>query len=109
MQHATVAQNDEALVETISVAVRFEEDLLAPIANDIANLSSQGDYRNGTQQRCRFWARERNPVLAKDRAHDKRVAVIGPNEPSTPVIEIPKVPNGVAPPFAVLRLKVPKA
>jgi hypothetical protein len=40
MQHATVAQDNEALIEAIPVVIRLVKNVLSPIAHRVAYLPS---------------------------------------------------------------------
>ena len=90
MQHATVAQDDEALIEAITVTFRLVKNLLTPVANRVANLPTERVGRNRIDERCGTWSGQRDSALADNAPDDERVAVIGPRQRLASVIEIPE-------------------
>src|SRR6266480_2863004 len=74
VQHSAVAQDDVALVESISVHLWIFENLLAPVADCRADFLTQRTDRHRLNQRS--WTRpgERNAVLPDDRPDDERIA-----------------------------------
>src|SRR5438309_1100972 len=90
VQHATVAQDDEALIEAITVTFRLVKNLLTPVANRVANLPTERVDRNRIDERCGTWSGQRDSALADNAPDDERVAVIGPRQRLASVIEIPE-------------------
>src|SRR5689334_9364850 len=91
MQHPAVAQDNEALIETIAIRLRLVENLLAPIANRLENFLTECANRYWIDQRCRVRSSQHEPVITEHTSHNKCVAVIGPHQGLASVVEIPEL------------------
>src|SRR5438105_4372361 len=90
MQHAAIAQDDEALVETIAVPFWLLDNLLAPRANRLSYFLTECVNGYLIDERCWIRSSKRDSVLAHNPTNEQCVAVIGLHQRQTSMIEIPE-------------------
>src|ERR1700688_2232702 len=92
MQHTGVAQDDEALIKAIAIAIRVVENLLAPVTNRVADLATERVDGHRIDERCRVWSSQHDPMLTYSPPNDERITVIGSHRRLASVIQIPERP-----------------
>src|SRR3989441_9994876 len=91
MQHAAITQDDEPLIETISVGCRIAEYLAPPAGNRFIDFSSQEIVRDRPHQGVWRRSAQCDPLVANDSTNDKGIAVVRPNQLPSAVIQIPEL------------------
>jgi len=90
MQHATIVQDNEALVEAIPVLAWIVENLLSPFTYRLENLPAKCIDRDGIDERPWIRPGEHDSAFADHPPNDGRIAVVGPLERLAAVVEIPE-------------------